>query len=220
MSYGLQVYNSLGQIRLNSDDRIPRYLGIVTSATSTGYPIGPVFGDLNTFIVDVPFPGVFANSDYFLLLTHKIAQTEWYDYHGKAFYSTRFDGTVSGLITSYTVCVIRSLPGTTQSQWNTLAGTTGVTYSVGDWFFNEKLGTGLGTGGVSIYLGDTTVSYSAGYAVPTHTNINNRYPAYAYAYDGGFKIKWGAKTATKFASGALAYQQNKKLFYILQVYKY
>jgi hypothetical protein len=41
--------------------------------------------------------------------------------------------------------IIVSLGSTTQTQWNTLAGTTGVTYSVGSIFFARAAGAGTGT---------------------------------------------------------------------------
>jgi hypothetical protein len=53
--------------------------------------------------------------------------------------------TTAGSFTTSAVYIIRSLGNTTQLQWNTAAGTSGVTYAVGDIFTAAAAGTGTGT---------------------------------------------------------------------------
>jgi hypothetical protein len=49
--------------------------------------------------------------------------------------------------------VIKVLTGTTQVQWNTAAGTSGVTYAIGSYFVAAAVGAGTGTAEVANYFG-------------------------------------------------------------------
>ena len=86
--------------------------------------------------------------------------------------------------TTYT---ITDLGTTTQTQWNTIAGTSSVTYAIGDSFIAATVGTGTGiakalTGYVSKFYDTTTYDEDGGndpYVVPgTTADFNN--------YEGGF----------------------------------
>jgi hypothetical protein len=98
--------------------------------------------------------------------TVKIASGSWIT-TGDSLTVTSFEGntvyingeqikftTLNPIITATTVKVdqkytIVSLGTTTQLQWNTIAGTSGITYSVGSTFTCANIGTGLGSGTVT-----------------------------------------------------------------------
>jgi len=83
--------------------------------------------------------------------------------------------TTAGSFITSAVYIIRSLGNTTQLQWNTAAGTSGVTYAVGDIFTAAAAGTGTGaaqrvyyiirTDANSFKLATTSANASAGTAI-------------------------------------------------------
>lgn len=83
--------------------------------------------------------------------------------------------TTAGSFTTGAVYIIRSLGNTTQLQWNTAAGTTGVIYAVGSIFTAADAGTGTGTAQRVYYiirtddnifkLATTSANASAGTAI-------------------------------------------------------
>lgn len=212
MSYGLQVYNSLGQIRLDTTDRIPRYLGSISGIASSGQPetqhSSPGFYFLFTRTFNIPVPGILANGEYFTLLTSKIVETFYIDdAYGQHY--TAISSSVSQ-IARYHVWEITNLTGTTQAQWNTLAGTSGVVYAVGSWFFNTVLGTGLGTGTVKTWPPSITAYAS----IPSFSNVEQVFVPSVTPYNGGFNITWPAQTITGY------YWHYLSLYYTLQAYTY
>jgi hypothetical protein len=71
--------------------------------------------------------------------------------------SSRLTTTVSaGSFVVSSIYTIISLGTTTNAQWNTIAGTTGVTYSVGSVFTCANAGTGLGNGTAATSYTNTT----------------------------------------------------------------
>jgi hypothetical protein len=108
---------------------------------------------------------------------------------------TRVKGTVNTSSTevsagSFTVGVkhtITSLGTTTNTQWNTIAGTSGVTYSVGSTFTAAVAGTGLGTGAAS-YKSISSITLLGGVREVNIINAGSGYtsaPVITFSGGGG-----------------------------------
>jgi hypothetical protein len=124
---------------------------------------------------------------------------------------TRVKGTVNTSSTevsagSFTVGVkhtITSLGTTTNTQWNTIAGTSGVTYSVGDTFTAAVAGTGLGTGAAS-YKSISGITLLGGVKEVNIINAGSGYtsaPTITFSGGGGS----GAIATAKMSSGSVLY---------------
>ena len=205
MSYGLQVYNSLGQLRLDITDRLPRYLAEVKGRAHTPFKsVGPndaANNALNDFSFDVPISGMVAGGNYVLLFNHYVANTNFYNKWGFNDYGQ--DYTVDQITVLNSLFEITSLGATTQAQWNALAGTSGVVYAAGvqSWFFNQVVGTNMGDGGVRSY------------------SRYVRYPPAISAIDGGVRVLWRVPTSWG-NGGTVEALYQFVLYYTIQVYKY
>jgi hypothetical protein len=124
---------------------------------------------------------------------------------------TRVKGTVNTSSTeisagSFSVGVkhtITSLGTTTNTQWNTIAGTTGITYSVGDTFTAAVVGTGLGTGTAS-YKSISGITLLGGVREVNIINAGSGYtsaPTITFSGGGGS----GAVAVAKMSSGSVLY---------------
>jgi hypothetical protein len=188
-------------------------LGSVSGTNDSGYVSNLI---VTTVSVVIPISGIVANGDYFFNLSHRIVETAGYDiYNPNVVYGSAQAYTV-GQITGFTVFEITNLTGTTQAQWNTFAGTSGVVYAVGSWFFNAVAGTGLGTGGIKTWSGRIIINYNIyGYLDPiTYQASDNTYQAYVIPYNGGVTLYWPARIATTYA------RHNQRIYYNLNIYKY
>jgi hypothetical protein len=124
---------------------------------------------------------------------------------------TRVKGTVNTSSTevsagSFTVGIkytITSLGTTTNTQWNTIAGTSGVTYSVGSTFTAAVAGTGLGTGAAS-YKSISGITLLGGVKEINIINAGSGYtsaPTITFSGGGGS----GAVATAKMSSGSVLY---------------
>jgi hypothetical protein len=124
---------------------------------------------------------------------------------------TRVKGTVNTSSTevsagSFTVGIkhtITSLGTTTNTQWNTIAGTSGVTYSVGSTFTAAVAGTGLGTGAAS-YKSISGITLLGGVREVNIINAGSGYtsaPTITFSGGGGS----GAVATAKMSSGSVLY---------------
>ena len=124
---------------------------------------------------------------------------------------TRVKGTVNTSNTtvsagSFTVGVkytISSLGTTTNTQWNTIAGTTGVTYIVGNTFTAAVAGTGLGTGAATT-KSISSITLLGGVKEINITNAGSGYtsaPSITFSGGGGS----GAVASAKMSSGSVIY---------------
>jgi hypothetical protein len=124
---------------------------------------------------------------------------------------TRVKGTVNtsstevsaGSFTAGIKHTITSLGTTTNTQWNTIAGTSGITYSVGSTFTAAVAGTGLGTGAAS-YKSISGITLLGGVKEINMLNPGSGYtsaPAITFSGGGGS----GAVATAKISSGSVLY---------------
>jgi hypothetical protein len=124
---------------------------------------------------------------------------------------TRVKGTVTtssttvsaGSFTTGIKYTIETLGTTTNTQWNTIAATSGVTYSVGSTFTAAVAGTGLGNGSAS-FKSISSITLLGGVKEVNIINAGSGYtsaPAITFSGGGGS----GAVATAKMSNGSILY---------------